>query len=72
MLQTSVLILASHLFPLATQLLVFMMEVSFIHDDMYCRYLVSVFQLNHQRTNHIKIAISFVSSLFWLNMPRYT
>lgn len=42
--QTSVLILTSHLFPLATQLLVFMVEVSFITDVMDCKYLLfSVF-----------------------------
>lgn len=39
-LQASVLILTSHLFPLATQLLVFMVEVSFITDVMACKYLL--------------------------------
>lgn len=67
--QTSVLMSASRLFPLATQLLVFAVEVSFIQDDVFCRYLFSVFQLNHPRTNLIIIGISFISSLFWHTMP---
>lgn len=36
-LQASVLILTSHLFPLATQLLVFMVKVSFVNDVMDCK-----------------------------------
>lgn len=49
--QTSVLILTSHLFPLATQLLVFMVEVSFITDVMDCKYLLFFsISLNPQRT----------------------